>query len=440
MAFIHPIGSARWRRRATLRTDMAGSSRASVRRLLVGASAMSKAPTAIWCTPHAYRSAVQLGVHHLSARLAARGWNVLVLSNPISPLHALKWRDETMRPRLRQAMRGVADEAPNLRSLLPLTILPLAGRIGAGSRWMLNHWPSFTVPPLHATLRRAGFGRPDLLIIDGPVGAPLIERLNPRHSVLRILDRLSGFRGTTPALLDATADAARRVDLVTYSAQNLADDIRAMRPRNAAYLGNGADVRHFAQPRALPRSYASIAQPRVLYVGTMAEWFDFDLVAAMARRRPDLSLVLIGPAEMARRRLPDLPNLHLLGSISWESLPGFVQHADVGIIPFDAKNHSALVAAVNPIKLYEYAAAGLPVVSTAWPELRELNAPIELADGLDDFLRAVDRVLASPKPVEKLRSFAADHDWDRVLDLLLQHIGRQSGEERAGVLLRAQIP
>jgi glycosyltransferase involved in cell wall biosynthesis len=386
---------------------------------------MSRAPTAIWCTPHAYRSAAQLGAHHLSARLAARGWNVLVLSNPISPLHVLKWRDENMRPRLRQAVRGMTVEAPNLRSLLPLTLLPMAGRIGASSRWFLDNWPSFTFPSLRATLRRADFERPDLLVVDGPVGAPLIKRLGPKQSVLRILDRLSGFRGTTRAVLDATADAARQVDLVTYSARELTDEIGSMGPKSAVYLGNGADVRHFAQPRPSPPSYSSIAKPRVLYVGTMAEWFDFELMATMARQRPNLSFVLIGPAELARRRLPDLPNLHLLGPVAWESLPGFMQHADVGIIPFDAKNHPALVAAINPIKLYEYAAAGLPIVSTAWSELRNLNAPVELVDGADEFLRAIDRALASPKPVAKLNDFAADHDWDRVLDRLLRHVGRE---------------
>ena len=59
------------------------------------------------------------------------------------------------------------------------------------------------------------------MVIDGPIGAPLIDMLSPRRSVLRLLDRLRGFASTTPAMLGAMERAARRVDLVTYSAQDL---------------------------------------------------------------------------------------------------------------------------------------------------------------------------------------------------------------------------
>ena len=398
---------------------------------------MTAAGRAIWCTPHAYHSAARLGAHHLTMRLAARGWDVLFLSNPVSPLHALKWRHHDTRLRLSQALHGVAREGKGLRTMLPVTMLPLTGNLGARSRWILDHWPAFTVPNLARALRHAGFDRPDLMVIDGPIGAPLIEIIKPRRSVLRLLDRLSGFASTTPAMLAAMEDAARRVDLVTYSATELAADVDVLRPRHRLHLANGAEVAHFAAARAKPADYASIPEPRVVYVGAMAEWFDFELVAFAARQRPQVSFVMIGPAELARKRLPTLPNLHIVGARPWADLPAYLQHAAIGLIPFDIRNHRELVFGVNPLKLYEYTAAGLPVVSVMWPELQKLNAPIELADEPADFVKAIDRTLASPPTAATLKAFAAQHDWGAALDRLLASLGMSDRQDTETATLAA---
>jgi len=382
---------------------------------------MTVARTAIWCTPHAFHSSARVGAHHLSSRLAERGWQVLFLSNPVSLLHFVKWQDIDVRRRLEQAMCGMSAEPSGLRTTLPLTLLPLVRRFGAGNRWILNRWPYYTVPNLRQTLQKAGFDRPDLMVLDGPVAAPLIELVRPKHTVLRVLDRFSGFASTTPTLLDVLRDVAREVDLVTYSARDLADEVNALGAKKAVHIGNGADVEPFIGPCPTPPEYAAIPGPRIVYVGTMAEWFDYDLVAETARRRPNLSFILIGAADFARPRLPQLPNLHLLGPRPWSKLPGYLQHADVGIVPFDVRNHRDLVRGVNPIKLYEYAAAGLPAVCVHWPELAGLNAPIALSEGTDQFIAAIDRAIADPPSREALRGFARQHDWNIILDTMLRH-------------------
>jgi glycosyltransferase involved in cell wall biosynthesis len=384
---------------------------------------MKTRPTAIWSAPTAYRSAARLGAHHLATRLAARGWDVIFLSNPLTPLHVLKWRHSDVRLRLSQSMRGLASEPEGLRSFLPMTLLPLVAGMGARSPWVLDHWPDFTVPNLARALRRAGFDQPDLLVVDGSIGAPLLDMLKPRRSVLRLTDRFGGFASTTPAVMRAMEAVARRVDLVVYTAEDLVADAEGLRPRRTLHLANGVDAGHFAALRTIPAAYASIPRPRAVYVGLMAEWFDFDLVARAARQRPDVSFVMIGPAELARQRLPRLPNLHLIGPVPWSGLPAYLQHASVGLIPFDMKNHRNLVKGVNPLKLYEYAAAGVPVVSIAWPEIQKLDAPVELVDEPEEFLQAIDRMLRAPPPADTLRAFAARHDWSFLLDQFLAALG-----------------
>jgi hypothetical protein len=375
---------------------------------------------AVWCSPHAFGAATQVSAHHLARRLAGRGWEVLFLSGPVSPLHMLGMLDGEMRRRLACAARGVIQETPKLRSLVPLTTLPFAGRLGASSAWMLAHWPHFTLPPLRRTIERHGFDTPDLHVIDGPVALPLLDVLRPKRSVLRILDRLGGFASATPALLDATRAAADLVNLVTFSASDLAGDMAALKPAWTIHIPNGVDFKAFSEPQPPPAAYAQIAKPRAVYAGALAEWFDFDLIAAAARQRPDISFVLIGPPLHARRRLPSLPNLHLLGVVPWQQVPAYLQHAQIGLIPFDVERHAALVHGINPLKLYEYCAAGLPVVSVAWRELQKLDAPIRLTQGHEDFIAALDAMLASPTPAATLQAFAARHDWEYLLDRLLE--------------------
>jgi hypothetical protein len=103
------------------------------------------------------------------------------------------------------------------------------------------------------------------------------------------------------------------------------------------------------------------------------------------------------------------------------------------------QNHYDLVRGVNPLKLYEYASAGLPVVSVAWPELQRLNAPIALAGGADDFVRAIDRSLTSPAAAETLRAFAAQHDWGVALDRLLAALELSPTDEVRDVDLAAGL-
>jgi glycosyltransferase involved in cell wall biosynthesis len=400
---------------------------------------MRARPTAVWSGPTPYRSAARLGTHHLATRLAARGWDVLFLSNPITPFHLLNWRNEDTRIRMAQAARGIACERGSLYTMLPLTLLPLVAGVGAHSPWVLERWPAFTVPNLARWLRGAGFDQPDLLVIDGCIGAPLVELLKPRRSAMRMTDRFGGFASTTPAMAAAMEALARRVDLLVYTAEDLASDAKAYGPRQSVHLANGVDVGHFSELRPPPDAYASIPMPRAVYVGLMAEWFDFDLVAFAARQRPDVSFVMIGPADLARQRLPKLPNLHIIGAVPWSELPPYLQHAAVGLIPFDIRNHRDLVNGVNPLKLYEYAACGIPIVSVAWPELWKLSAPAELVEGFDEFVLALDRVLASPRAPELLRAFARRHDWGAVLDRLLASLDlddRQRGDAPQPATLR----
>jgi glycosyltransferase involved in cell wall biosynthesis len=135
--------------------------------------------------------------------------------------------------------------------------------------------------------------------------------------------------------------------------------------------------RGLREPLPCPEDLAKLPRPIMGFVGMIGEWVDLDLVAALARTRPDASIVMIGPELTGRGPCAGLPNVHFLGSRDHKLLPAYLRHFDVGLIPF---RHVPLTHNANPIKLYEYVAAGLPVVSTPLPAVEAVEDAVWLAE------------------------------------------------------------
>ena len=155
-------------------------------------------------------------------------------------------------------------------------------------------------------------------------------------------------------------------------------------------------------------------------------WFDYRLMDEVAARLPDVSFVLIGPDELAKQRLRARPNLHLLGRRAYRDLPAYLHHADVGLIPFDAANHAELVRSIHPLKLYEYAACGLPIVAVEWEELTYLKSPAQLCRGAEDFVLAIERAISNRSEKTALQAYAASHDWRARVSAILAQLGVQA--------------
>lgn len=264
---------------------------------------------------------------------------------------------------------------------------------------------------------------PDLLFLDTPVYRFALDALRPRRTLFRLADYTPGF-GHTHAFIDVEREVVSRADLVMVSALPLIDYARSLGATRVMYVANGVDYRAFSAPVPPHPALEAIRRPRAIYVGTMREWFDFGLIERLVTTHPSLSVVLVGPDDAARRRLSSAPNLHILGARDHEEVPSLLQSCDVGLIPFDVANHGDLVETVDPLKLHEYLAAGLPVVATAWSTLESLGSPALLAHDDGEFLRLVDDAIARRAELGMLGPpFAATADWAHRFDGVLAELG-----------------
>jgi glycosyltransferase involved in cell wall biosynthesis len=188
--------------------------------------------------------------------------------------------------------------------------------------------------------------------------------------------------------------------------------------RRVALVRNAAEYSHFAKRPAEcfrdPRGRAVIG-----YYGALAEWFDVELVRAVAARFTDCLVLLIGHDQaQIRRALADSPNVKLLGEVSYQELPYYLHGFDVCLLPFRIV---PLTLATNPVKLYEYLSAGKPVVSVDLPEARQCEGTVMVAESAADFLMLVQAALESNQDGDaaaKRQAFAAEQTWQhRTLEL-----------------------
>jgi glycosyltransferase involved in cell wall biosynthesis len=150
-------------------------------------------------------------------------------------------------------------------------------------------------------------------------------------------------------------------------------------------------------------------------VGHILYWIDLDLIQYVAERKPSWTIVLIGPqGPLAKHhRLHRLANVHFLGKRPMEEIPALLQGLDCCLNPY-VTGH--LSDAASPLKLYEYVAAGKPVVSTMMSEARKFQPWVRCANTYDEFVALCEQVIASlPEPPEVIlkRSLAAaEHSWE----------------------------
>jgi len=357
---------------------------------------------------HPWDSITRIGNHHYARMFLESGRKVLWISHPVSPFHALKREN---RSRLVRAGSGLTEHADALIEVVPYTYLPFYNAPILRSRWVLENSLKFTRPLLKSLIGGAGFQNPDLLWITDTSMHALVDIAEPRKIAVRIADDNIRF-GNMPAALNwAEKKLCERADAIFVTASTLEDRLRPQYAGKLFLLRNGVDYDHFQGDFSRPGEYRDIRGPIAIYVGAIEKWFEPDWIDALATARPDIAIVLIGRAGIGLESLRERTNVKYLGPKPYQTIPQYLAHADCAIIPF---RRTPLVDSVSPLKLFEFLASGLPVVSARWTELERLSSPAFLADDKVSFVRmvvdAVDRGLKNSQG-GSYREYARSNSW-----------------------------
>lgn len=391
---------------------------------------------ALMACVHHWDSPLQVGSQHLARCLLARGWRVAYVSAPITPLHLAKpCRDQLGRRFAIWKQGGERHHEGRLFAYVPAAPAAPDTRPLLRNSLLLRHWQRLSLPPVARLLSREGFGQVDLLYLDNFFHSFWLDAVTWRGSVYRMTDAHAGFPGHSKAMARVERELAARVDLVAYPSRTMAGLVDEMAPNKGCFLSNGVDMHRFAGPLPpCPEALADLAPPRLIFVGALERWVDTGLLAQVATACPQANLLCIGPRRGPLPELEALGNVRLTGELSRETTAACLRHAHLGLLPFDTQGYAELVAPLRPLKLFEYLAAGLPVISMNWPELAALRPPVRLCDDRDEFIRAVGTFVAgSEHPPRGGKAFAARYSWDTVCQELLEGVGLQQSQEAGSI-------
>jgi glycosyltransferase involved in cell wall biosynthesis len=356
--------------------------------------------------------------HHLMSRLAREN-RVLFVESLGLRRPQLAGRD--LARIARRLRRGVAPPraVDGLHVLSPL-VIPLHG-----NRFVRALNARLLPALVRKAARRLGMRRP-ILWAYVPQAEMLIDALDPSLIVYHCVDDISAHELIDTASFRAAEDRfAARADLVLASAPALAERLRTV-SKNVIDAPNVADTELFAKalipsPPAPPDpAMAALPSPRIVFTGAIvATKLDLQLLVELARLRPSWSFALVGPVGPGDPHtnvsaLAAEPNIHLLGRRSYEQLPNVLRAADAGLIPY-ARNE--LTNSIFPMKVYEYLAAGLPVIATPLPALANV-AEVQTAEDAEGIVRLLERALGEDSPERRAERsrMAAAHSWDRRLE------------------------
>ncbi len=279
----------------------------------------------------------RVGSHHLSRELAAQGHTVFHVSTPVSVAHRILRRGDA--DHRRASAMGPARDSDGVVHWIPRTIVPAGLAAGLDPKQIARG------------LEADYF---DVVFLD----QPLLWSQNLRDITDKLIYRPTDiYPGGTKAKLQRRAVADADGVCATSSEVLRRLDVKGHTP--SLVLSNGVDYGHF-------RASASVRERRAIYVGALDDRFDIDAVSSLAEAYPDWVFDLYGPgSKFSGLRLP--ANVSLLGPTRYADLPRLLSTSSIGLLPLGQQVENL---GRSPMKLYEYLASGLFVVSKETPVLK----------------------------------------------------------------------
>lgn len=336
----------------------------------------------------------KVGSHHLTRELSLRGHSVAHISTPYSSIHRLFGRGSETRAKL--AEQGpILDDAGVLHSV-PSTLLPI--QVWNRKRYLQRH------------LDKIGFFDSDYVVVDQPLMSAIADVHGSSKLIYRPTDVYpSGIARRRQRELTRAADA------VVATSQVVLDALDIVESTPSLVIQNGVEFDRFNEfnVKGGRRSNSFI------YVGALDDRFDWSMIESVARCFPTNEFDIYGPIPA---QVPSLPsNVILHGPMDYSSVPALLAGSAVGLLPLARVESNQ---GRSPMKLYEYLAAGLPVVARSTPGLEKASqgGGLHLYSSPDSAnLAAAAALEASPLP-SSVSNTARAQDWTRKCDEFLAFI------------------
>ncbi len=280
-----------------------------------------------------------------------------------------------------------------------------------------------------------------ILWVSNPLMAKHIGSLEERLSVFDAIDDWTCHpqkKFITKSIRRGYEIALKKADLIFTVSSFLAKKLNR-KQGNVYWIPNGVDYNRFQGNFQMPKDIANLQRPILGYVGVLQERVDVELLNKLAAYFPQASIVLLGPMFAPRhfRSLKGFSNVHFLGSKHHSEIPKYLQFFDVCLVPHVQNNFTH---SMNPLKIYEYLAAGKPVVATSFRDASGFQGVIKVASTREKFIQLVLAELGNNSILHRKKrlEFAHTQSWDsrvkRMLNLIFNCLDGKSRKTNRDVL------
>jgi glycosyltransferase involved in cell wall biosynthesis len=284
--------------------------------------------------------------------------------------------------------------------------------------------------------RSIGITRP-IIWVSRPETGFVVGHLNEQFSIYHVVDEYAGYTGakgqTKAKLADIESKVLDRVDLVIVASPEL-QRAKQGAGRDIIVAENGVEPTEYAeasQSGIEPDDLAQVPRPRIGYSGLIGKRLDLELVRKIAEQKPDCSVVLIGKVDAREcehelAALESLPNVYFLGEKPPSEVARYIAGFDIGLLPY-AINLETMH--ISPIKMYEYWAAGKPVVSTSISAAQRHRSAVKVAESHNEFHAMIDDLIRDPSAEDPTRlvELANQNTWQSRVEYITAQLEARMG-------------
>lgn len=364
-------------------------------------------------------SDVKIGAHHYAERFAENGYEVLWISPAFSPIHKFN-RSIKIEERKRLNSSTRIELKKNIYGYSPKVLLPFVGAKIFNSKVVGKIYLYTAIPSIKSILKKLDFDDVDILWVSNIKMYYLKEIVKYKKLVHRIADDKRGFNNFFKTLENFELDLVKSADILYATSHKLIEKFEGDR-KDIKYLPNGVNFDDFKGSNyECPKDIEDIKDNKIcIYIGAIAEWLDFEKMKYVINNMKNIEFVFIGPKHTDFSEIERYTNVRYLGKKPYKDLIRYLKYANVAWIPFVIND---LTDAINPVKLYEYLAAGVPTVTTNFKEMEYIEGPFEICSNEEEIINSINKCVSGFYDISDIINYAKENTWDKRFNQIISDI------------------
>ncbi len=261
-----------------------------------------------------------------------------------------------------------------------------------------------------------------IILTSSAIVSIFLDQLTYKSCHYFCLDDYTLFKGAFRSIEKLEQELMKKVN-ASFSISETLKNTRVPVSGHNYFLPQGVDVHHFTKNSSekLPKEIVKLKKPVVGFFGLISEWVDVHLMADCAKKYPQFNFVFVGPSVIDISLFDPIKNIYCTGEVSFNELPNYANSFDVGLIPFIVND---LTIAANPLKLLEYFACGIPVVSTNLPEINKFNELVYVAENSVEFVEMIGTAASDNNALNNIKRLdkAKEFSWENIAESVSNNI------------------